>query len=275
MSTILDFDLDNNPEFLEYIQKHNPSKESLAFIRHETKRVIDVYDEKAHNVVMTIIKKLRHDEPVATGQMNDEENQVPPSTAQKQTNGKRNARSSSIKNGKALPRKAPKDKRSIVNDALSQEMAEKANVSTTGQAEADKSEFFDDSTLSDIPRGKVRIEVFSPDNEGSPHAGEFRIVEPKANATQICKIGRSCAKEYSEFGFSLHKDLEVSTKHGTLTRKSKNKYNYEYYFTDVGSRNGTFDVSTGNKLTKDKPFLLSNGSQLRLGMSILRFNFSN
>ena len=276
MESTSDFDLVDAPEFLEFLKQQNLSEESLEYIGNETKRSFDEYIESSNKILQLCWLKASSSALNVQGLGNNQENRAPPGTSSKPTRTKRSIRNSSVKNGKASTktnRKLSKAKSYIakqdVNNFLSQELEEKATVSNLVQEE------IAEDLQGEVPRGKVRIEIISDfiSETKSPHEGEVRFVEPTSNASHLCKIGRSSGKEYSEHGVSLNLDLEVSTKHGMLTRTG-NKNGYEYFFTDVGSTNGTFDVETGDRLNVNEKYKLENGTELRLGQSVLRFKFS-
>jgi FHA domain len=277
-----DFDFENNPEFEEFIKKNNPTNETLLSIQKALKSEIDYGFGMTTMAFEWSLRKVRSEpngakRPVRS---DDAENRVPSKADAKITHGKRSIRNSVIKPGKTpgtIIRQPTGQKRVVhkneINTILSQELEEKATVSTANQQEISNHVFDDAVDPSKIPKGKVRIEVLSDVSGESPHVGEVRLVEPKANMSQRCKIGRGIGKEYSEFGFSLHKDLEVSTKHGFLTRAIKSKNVYEYLFVDVGSSNGTYDVENNVRLEKNVPYKLQNGMKLLMGKSTLQFHF--
>ena len=271
-------DLVNAPEFLEFLNEQNLSEEALEYIEKETKRLFDKYIENTNEIV----KLCEENTSRMQEQVSNQENRAPTGTSSKPSNSKRSIRNSNVKSGKApttTNRKLSKTKSYIakqdVNNDLSQALEEKATVSSIPQG--GKTGIVHDVRSNDIPHGKVRIEIKSDfiSKTKSPHEGEIRLVEPKANASQLCKVGRSAGKEYTDAGISLHLDLEVSTKHGVLTRTTSNKNGFEYYFTDVGSTNGTYFVATGERLKDNEKYKLMNGVDLRMGQSILQFNFSS
>ena len=278
MASPSDVDLVDSPEFLEFLKGQNLSEESLDNIEKKTKRMFDEYVESTNEVVKLSLQNVSHNASYA----NDQENIVPFGTSSKPTkSAKRSIRNSSVKSGKcriSTNRKLSKVKSNIamhvVNHELSQELEEKATVSDAAQGVQDAVLHAGSLLLDDIPNGTVRIEIKSDSDTKSPHEGEIRFVQPTSNASNLCKIGRSSGKEYSEHGVSLHLDLEVSTKHGLLTRSS-GKNGLEYFFTDVGSSNGTYFVGTVDRLIVNEKYKIANGTQLRMGQSILQFNFSS
>ena len=278
-----DLDLVDAPEFLEFLKEQNLSEESLEFIGNETKRMFDEYVANTSKVVNVCIQNASRNATSVHGRGNNQENLAPSETSSKTKSSKRSIRNSNVKSGKVCAtsnRKLSKTKNMIakqdVNNDLSQELVEKATVSNVAQQ--DKAGVGSDNSrlINPIPRGKVRIEIKSDPQSTttSPHEGEIRVVEPTSNASHMCKIGRSSGKEYSEHGLSLHLDLEVSTKHGMLTRRNSSKTGYEYFFIDTSSTNGTFFVDTGDRLDANEEYKLVNGTELRMGQSILLFNFS-
>lgn len=278
MDLLSDVDLANAPEFLEFLKEQNLSEESLEYVDKETKRLFNEYVDKTNTVFNFCLDIANRN--AAKGR--NQENVAPPATLSKPNNSKRSIRNSNAKRGKSQTnRKLSKVKNYVakhdVNNDLSQELEEKATVSSLPQEGKTEIVRDDELLLNHIPPGKVRIEVKSDVKAAtkSPHEGEIRLVEPKANAAQQCKIGRSTGKEYSENGVSLHLDLEVSTKHGLLTRSNSSKNGFEYFYTDVQSTNGTFFVATGVRLTENEKYKLTNGVELRMGQSILQFNFSS
>lgn len=264
--------LDNDPEFIEFLKKNEASEESDKQLDRLENLLLDQtmlrFDLLFYMLQNNIGKQ---------GNDSNQENLAP--TSSKATNCKRIIRNSNVKRGKkdsgvammqSILLQPDSGTNDAINNDLSQELEEKVKVSCqplTDQKITAKE-------ISTIPRGKVRIQVLSDPNfdKKSPHEGEIYIVEPSGNASKICKIGRSCGKEYTEFGISLHKDNEVSTKHGMLTGKV-NKGTWEYYFTDTGSSNGTVD-DKNYKLEVNENYKLANGTKLRLGSSVLLFNFS-
>ena len=282
MESPSDLDLVDAPEFLEFLKEQNLSEESLEYIGKETKRLFDEYVESTNELVKLCLQNASRDATNVRGRGSNQENLAPPGTSTKSKSSKRSIRNSNVKSGKTCTttnRKLSKTKgyiaKHVVNNELSQELEEKATVSNVPQEEKAVVVVDDSLLLESIPHGTVRIEIKSDSLSAtkSPHEGEVRFVEPTSNASHLCKIGRSSGKEYSEHGVSLNLDLEVSTKHGMLTRSST-KNGKEYFFSDVGSTNGTFFVETGDRLDVNQKYKLMNGTQLRIGQSILLFNFS-
>lgn len=274
-----DLDLVNAPEFLEFLNEQNLSEESLEYIGQETKRLFDIYVENTNKIVKLCMENTSRIQE----EVSNQENVAPTGASSKPSNSKRSIRNSNVKSGKAptaTNRKISKSKSYIakqdVNNDLSQALEEKATVSSIPQ-EGKTGILNDTPAINDMALGKVRIEIKTDflSKTKSPHEGEIRLLEAKTNAPQVWKIGRSTGKEFSELGVSLHLDLEVSTKHGMLTRTTTNQNEVEYYYTDVGSTNGTYFVTTGDCLNANEKYKLMNGTELRMGQSILKFNFSS
>lgn len=279
-----DFYLENNDEFAEFLRKNNPTAESFAQTQKEIQAEIKYGLSMIQKAANMAIQKVSRDAKAAV------KGQAQSKGATRNSRVKRSLRNSSINEGnlgqtverRRSERKRNHEKNDIDND-LSQELEEKAIVTAVKKIE--KSIFsavhtFETSTrlldqYTDIPEGKVRVQVFSATGMVSPHLGEVFEVEPKTKgAGKKCKIGRSNGEEYKKFGIPLPKDLEISQKHGVLSR-SKNKNEIEYFFEDHGSSNGTFDDNEGVRLEEFVPYKLKNGTQLRMGQCSLQFTFSS
>jgi hypothetical protein len=284
MESLSDLDIADAPEFLDFLTKQNLSEASLDCIEKETKRLFDEYVESTNELVTLCLQNVSRVPTTGSKQAHgNQENLAPFETSSKSKSTKRSIRNSNVKNGKSCStsnRKLSKAKSYIakheVNNDLSQELEEKATVSAIVQKAMSEEAHKDSIEFNRLPLGTVRIEVKSdPKSDSiSPHEGEIRFVQPTSNASNLCKIGRSSGKEYSENGVSLNLDLEVSTKHGLLTRSSS-KNGIEYFFTDVGSSNGTYFVGTVERLVANEKYKIVNGTQLRMGQSILQFNFTS
>lgn len=264
--TEFDLDLDNNPEFVQYMQTQNPTNAMLEYIRTQIQPEIDHGYEMFMKATIQCIQKVKDD--AATGRLLDDvENQDVPATAAKTTRGKRSLRISAVK--PAAPDTVHRAERvskilDPANVLTNTIVPNQSSIATTAG----------ESATDVIPKGSIRVEVFSKSSEEpSVHAGMVRLVQPlppkSAHARRRCKIGRSTGREYKEFGISLFEDLEVSTKHGVLTRVNK-----EYFFEDTGSSNGTFDVANNVRLAKLVPVKLEDGMLLQMGQCVLKFNFS-
>jgi FHA domain len=269
--------LENNDEFAEFLRKHNPSAEILALAQKEIQAEVKFGLSMMQKVVNIAIQKVKDDAKVGGNvEPTQTKSRASSKGATRTSKVKRSLRNSALKeqnSNQTVERRQSERKRNLekndVNNLLSQELEEKAIVSAVKATET-KTQLFDEF----IPEGVVRVRVFSALGMESPHAGDVFDVEPKSKgAAKKCKVGRSGGEDFKKFGVSLPKDLEVSQKHGVLTR-SKSKNTIEYFFEDQGSSNGTFDDEEGIRLESNVPYKLTNGMQLRMGQCYLQFNFS-
>jgi len=104
-----------------------------------------------------------------------------------------------------------------------------------------------------------------------PHANSNYMLRPKPG--QPCLIGRSKGKKFIKNGVSLYKDQEISTTHGKFIVEGGGLgggagATARYYFTDVGSTNGT--MYEGEALMPNDKLLLESGMELKVGNSVLR-----
>ena len=60
----IDFDLENNPEFLEFIQKNNPTTETLQYMRNEIQKEINQAFQNLNKVSMHCINHLKQQQNV-------------------------------------------------------------------------------------------------------------------------------------------------------------------------------------------------------------------
>jgi FHA domain len=256
-------DLDNNPEFQLYLQSQNPTAATIAYIEEQLQPEIKRGFEMMFNASMMAMQKVKDD--AARGVTNGNvENQEP--EAPKTTRGKRSLRTSAVNPAPdTVIKSAPATKRKPVTQSTV--------IKKSAVPKAASSKVEDASMMGEIPKGKILIEVFPGPSGFSPYAGLVFLVEPlppKASHNKHCNIGRSCAKDFKAFGVSMPNDLEVSTRHGVIHRVNK-----DFYYKDLGSSNGTTDVATRTTLEPLEPTKLENGTQLQMGQSILKFNFSS
>lgn len=117
-----------------------------------------------------------------------------------------------------------------------------------------------------------------------PHQHQTFHLQPKH--TQPCLIGRSKGKKFLRNGISLNKDQEVSTTHGKVTveeqqveedsneeQVEEEVFKKKFYYTDVGSTNGTTTVTDNMRLEPNVRVEIpedEGGLELRLGNSILK-----
>jgi hypothetical protein len=253
---LADFELEykNDPEFVEDLKTQNATAATFKYIEERLMAEIDNGFEMLMKEVALVIEKTKNDAAVGL-YSNKSEKQQPPATAAKKTRGKRTQRSPLIKKTNTSPGTVVQATRTYG----------KTLVDITGTTPNEV-----------IPKGKVRVEVFSKPNirdERSPHEGLVCLLEPlqniKARKARCCKIGRSIAMECKNFGVSLYNDDQVSTNHAVLTQVVN-----KYYIEDMGSSNGTLDVASGAKIQPLVPIKLEDGILLQMGQCILKFNFS-
>lgn len=259
--------LKNNQDFQEFLKEQNPSDALLAKIETNLASEINHGFNMMQKAFKIAIQKVKDDAASARLESDGLENQEPFMTATKTNRGKRNIRSAVQRDPDTATKSAPATqlskhvKPARTKGPVAQEVA--ATTATNGTV----------TNAGDIPAGTIRIEVFAGPSGHSHHTGLVRFViplPPSASQSTHCKIGRSTAKNFTEYGISLFKDLEVSTKHGVIHRIKK-----DYYYKDVGSSNGTIDIANDKKLEKLAPFKLENGTKLQMGQNILLFNFSS
>jgi hypothetical protein len=107
-----------------------------------------------------------------------------------------------------------------------------------------------------------------------PHESLTTTLLLKVGKTNICYIGRSSGKKFTNNGISLNQDLEVSTTHGNFSLSKVGKV----YYTDCGSTNGSFvkDKKTGEfdvQLDEGAEYEVVEGGGVRCGASVLGWKF--
>jgi FHA domain len=242
-----DMDLDNNPEFIQFLQTANSSttmNDIQKEIQAQQERGI-AYLAKATEFV---INKIKTD---ATAGVENE----PPPTEIKEKCGKRSLRSSHVcKKGSAAPPAASNSATTKVKDTLYY-----LNLFNASGGDVNV-----------LPIDKVLVQVTDTE-ESSRSPIAFLVEPPKLSRGRRCRVGRGVAGEVKANEVTIPHDSEVSTKHGIFTRSNK-----MYYFEDVGSSNGTTVVIHDKtvELEEKVPFPLENGAILLMGKSQLTINFA-
>lgn len=126
------------------------------------------------------------------------------------------------------------------------------------------------STTSRVSSAPPGVKVFIT---SGPHKGAEFLLQPKPGAP--CFVGRSKAKEFTDNGISLHKDVLVSECHGEILAEdgfnsaSEAGRETKLYFVDVGSANGT--TMYEDKVEPESMVLLVDGLELKVGKSTMKF----
>jgi FHA domain len=266
-----DMDLDNNPEFQQFLQSQNQTAAAIAYIEEQVQPEIErgfatvfkatmmamqkLKDDSATDIAAAAVKRSSAATATATatataGGTNGNAGKPCTSTV-KPACGKRNCAAKAAPNTQLSKSVKPSKTRGT----------KKVTASTNNVPVAAGEE---------IPQGVLRIEVgYMPSLGDSPHVCYVKPLPPKAPQKEHCKIGRSRGNEFKQFGVSLPMDLEVSTKHGVIHRVNK-----DFYYKDLESANGTTVVATDIMLQPLVPFKLENGMELVLGKSTLKFTFA-
>jgi FHA domain len=244
-----DMDLDNNPEFIQFLQTASSSttmNDIQKEIQAQQERGI-AYLTKATEFAISKIKSDATAGKVSGGVENE-----PPPTEIKEKCGKRSLRSSHV--GKKGPAAAAKCAATEVKDSL-------YYLNLFNMSGGD---------VNVLPIDKVLVQVTDID-ESSRSPKAFLVEPPKLPRGRRCRIGRGAAGEVKINEVTIPHDSEVSTKHGILTQSNK-----MYYFEDVGSSNGTTVVIHDKtvELEKNVPYPLENGAILLMGKSQLTINFA-
>jgi hypothetical protein len=243
-----DMDLDNNPEFIQFLQTANSSttmNDLTREIQAQQERGI-AYLTKATEFV---INKIKTDG--TAGQFSGGVENEPPPTEIKEKCGKRSLRSSHV--SKKGPSAASNSDTTETKDSL-------YYLNLFNMSGGD---------VNVLPIDKVLVEV-TDTHESSRSPTAFLVEPPKHSRGRRCRVGRGVVGEVKANEVTIPHDSEVSSKHGLLTQSNKT-----YYFEDVGSSNGTTVVIHDKtvELESNVPYPLENGAILLMGKSRLTINF--
>ena len=97
----------------------------------------------------------------------------------------------------------------------------------------------------------------------SKHEGSVYKLKPTPRTG--CYVGRAKGKKFTSNGIALFNDGDVSSTHGNFTKKDGH-----FYFSDVGSTNGT--TFNGDDLEVKVPLLLEENMVLCVGDSKLEIS---
>jgi len=268
----MDLDLDNNPEFMEFMKKNNVNADVFEYIKAQLEPYHNSMVEQMNLATQMALQKAQED--AINGNMYDNENQPPASNA--------DAPSTSIKAaGRAFTGQAPSTvaKPSSVAADLGA-TKKKAPRTTRDRSSALKSSKKTTTTASadgdlEVPKGEVRLEVISSTSARNI-VGTFKFVKPQPESTknkgQHAKIGRSTGEEYKKYGFSI-KDDEVSTAHAIIFRKGT-----KFYWKDKHSTNGSVaNYGNGERehMISGELYQMRDGMKVELGECIIKINFSS
>lgn len=148
---------------------------------------------------------------------------------------------------------------------LAIEMAAQTNENATSTENENETK-----TKPTLRSDHIKVLITSGPHADSKHA----LLRPKANAP--CFIGRSKGKKFIKNGISLSKDQEVSTTHAKILVEglglgdgNSTGRDVKFYFVDVGSTNGS--SLDGEMLEPDVKVLIGEGTEIKVGMSTLKF----
>jgi pSer/pThr/pTyr-binding forkhead associated (FHA) protein len=117
------------------------------------------------------------------------------------------------------------------------------------------------TTANTKPFDTIHIDVLSGPNEGL-----FYDLQPRTRLYSW--IGRSQGRKFKQKGISLPKDLECSTTHGRFEYTNTGGNGPKFYYTDVGSTNGTH--IDGYECEPNVSYVLSTGMNILCGKTRLK-----